>query len=233
MTTTAQATNRTEDAGVSEYYDSDYFEWQRKAVGAFGGWANAPKFSASVKPTDTVVDFGCGGGFLLDNLNCARKIGIEPNPSAAVSVKALGIEHFSSPPEAVAALGEGVADVIVSNNALEHTLNPLQELKNLRPLLKDGGVIRFWVPCEAKSWSYDPTDVNYHLFTWSPQALGNLFNEAGFKVESVKARVTKWPPMYRTVAKLGRPIFNLACAVYGRFERSWFQVEIIARKVQD
>ena len=230
MASSTQVKPARDAAGVSDHYDNEYFEWQRKAVGAFGGWANAPKFSDSVKPTDTVVDFGCGGGFLLDNMNCARKIGIEPNPSAAVSVKELGVEHFFSPGEALAALGEGFADVIVSNNALEHTLNPLQELKNLRPLLKDGGIIRFWVPCESKDWLYNPKDVNYHLFSWSPQALGNLFNEAGFKVERVSPKVQKWPPFYRKVAKLGRPLFDLSCKIYGRIERSWFQVEIIARK---
>ena len=69
-------------AGVSAYYDADYFEWQ-KDIGLFGGWANAHKFRASVSKEDTVVDFGCGGGFLLAHLECKRRIGIEPNPIAA------------------------------------------------------------------------------------------------------------------------------------------------------
>jgi SAM-dependent methyltransferase len=215
---------------ASSYYDADYFAWQ-KNIGAFGGWANAHKFQDSIKPQDTVIDFGCGGGFLLHNLQCRRKIGIEPNPSAAESVKALGNEHFHSPSDALAVLGEGVADVIISNNALEHTLNPLQEIKNLRPLLKEGGTIHFVVPCDSIRYRYNPKDVNYHLFSWSPQNLGNLFHEAGYAVASARPRVHKWPPYYRLLARFGWPLFNLMCLVYGRLERTWFQVEVKAVKI--
>ena len=120
---------------VSDYYDKDYFDWQ-KNVGAFGGRANSFKFNKTVSQKDTVIDFGCGGGFLLKNLDCQNRIGIEPNESAAISVKDFGIKHFFSPLDALRELGEEVADVIVSNHALEHTLNPLDEIKNLKLLLK-------------------------------------------------------------------------------------------------
>ena len=216
--------------GASDYYDADYFNWQ-KNIGAFGGWANSYKFKDSVSQNDTVIDFGCGGGFLLKSLDCKERIGIEPNPSAAESVKKLGIQHFTSPNDAVSNLGECIADVIVSNNALEHTLNPLQELKNLKPLLKIGGTIHFVVPCDSIKYQYNPKDINYHLFSWSPQNLGNLFTEAGYSVEYVRPYIHKWPPFYSKIAKLGWPIFNLACRIYGRIERSWFQVEIKAKKI--
>lgn len=217
-------------AGVSDYYDANYFDWQ-KTIGAFGGWANSYKFKNSISKGDTVVDFGCGGGFLLKSLDCKRRIGIEPNPSAAESVKKLDIQHFSSPIDALKELGEGIADVIVSNNALEHTLNPLQELKNLKPLLKGGGIIHFVVPCDSVNYSYNPKDINYHLFSWSPQNLGNLFTEAGYKVEYSRPYIHKWPPHHDKIAKLGWPIFNLCCRLYGRIERSWFQVEVRAKKL--
>src|SRR5580698_9304380 len=85
---------------ASSYYDANYFNWQ-KDIGAFGGWANAFKFKKSVKPGDTVIDFGCGGGFLLQNLNGGTKIGIEPNAAAVESVRRFGITHFASPREAL------------------------------------------------------------------------------------------------------------------------------------
>ena len=115
---------------VSAHYDESYFDWQ-KECGEFGGWAASFKFKESIVKDDIVIDFGCGGGFLLNRLECNKKIGIEPNPSAARSVVSFGIQHFSSPKNALELLGEGVADVIISNNALEHTLNPFQELKEL------------------------------------------------------------------------------------------------------
>lgn len=214
---------------VSRYYDQDYFNWQ-KNIGAFGGWANSSKFFNTVKENDVLVDFGCGGGFLLSNLNCAVKVGIEPNASAAETILSQGIQHYLNVADALANLGEGSVDVIISNHALEHTLNPLQELKDLRRLLKVGGTIHFFVPCDSINYSYNPSDINYHLFSWSPQNLGNLFHEAGFEVLYSKAYIHKWPPLYRFIAKMGRPIFDLLCRLYARVERSWFQVEVKAQK---
>ena len=104
---------------ASDYYDADYFAWQ-KSIGDFGAWADADKFAASIRPTDTVIDFGCGGGFLLSTLNCQTRIGIEPNASAAANLKELEIKHFVSPTDALAKLGDASVDVIVSNHALEH-----------------------------------------------------------------------------------------------------------------
>ena len=217
---------------ASTHYDADYFNWQ-KDLGVFGGWANAYKFKDSIGLTDTVIDFGCGGGFLLHNLNCRGKVGIEPNPSAAKSVENLNIKHFANPIDALRELGEGVADVIISTNALEHTLNPLQEIKSLRPLLKTGGIIHFVVPCDSIHYKYKPGDINYHLFSWSPMNLGNLFTEAGYRVEYSKPYVHKWPPFYKQISALGWPIFNLACRIFGQLERSWFQVEIKATRPAD
>jgi len=222
--------NTNDNQNVSQHYDVDYFTWQ-KDMGVFGGWANSHIFRNSILTTDTVIDFGCGGGFLLKNLNCKNMIGIEPNPSAQESVRKFGIKCFASPKDAQDDLGEEIADVIISTNALEHTLNPLQEILSLKQLLKIGGTIHFVVPCDSINYKFNPRDANYHLFSWSPQNLGNLFTEAGYAVEYSKPYVHKWPPFYRRIAKLGWPIFNFACLIYGRLERSWFQVELRAKRV--
>ena len=219
-------------SNASKHYNAEYFNWQ-KNVGAFGGWANSFKFKKYINLEDTVIDFGCGGGFLLKNLNCKNKIGIEPNPSAAKSVRNLGIQHFPSPKDALNQMGESIADIIISNNALEHTLNPLQEIISLRALLKVGGTIHFYVPCDSIHYKYNPKDIDHHLFSWSPQNLGNLFKEAGYEVEYSKKFIHKWPPFYTKIAILGWPIFNLACRIYGQIERQWFQVEVKAKKLSD
>jgi hypothetical protein len=61
--------------------------------------------------------------------------------------------------------------------------------------------------------------------------LGNLFAEAGFNVEECKGFFHKWPPGYRTIARIGgRRVFELCCFLYGYVRRSWFQVRVVANR---
>ena len=211
---------------VSTHYDDKYFDWQA-SIGEFGGWANQSKFDEYISSDSKVLDFGCGGGFLLKNLKCSKRVGVEVNPAARETAKQNGIEVFAQ----VDDVPDEYVDVVISNNALEHTLLPLQELKSLRRKLQPGGKIIFVVPCESISHRYRPNDVNRHLYSWSPMCIGNLFSEAGFSVIESKAYIHKWPPKYRFIAVLGRrPLFELACRIYGRLARSWFQVRVVAER---
>ena len=215
---------------ASKHYDSNYFEWQRK-IGGFGGKANAFKFKRSICSKDTVIDFGCGGGFLLANLDCQKRLGVEVNESAHQQIRDNGVLPFISPQALLDECGEECVDVIISNNALEHTLNPLLELKSLLPLLKKGGKMHFVVPCDSINYRWKPNDINFHLYSWSPMNLGNLFVEAGLQVIGTKPYIHKWPPFYRKIQKtFGWTVFNLLCRIWGRIERSWYQVEIVAIK---
>ena len=211
---------------ASKHYDEHYFDWQ-SPMGKFGGWADQTKFAHYIEKDSNVLDFGCGGGFLLSGLHCSKKVGVEVNRSAAETAKSKGIEVFYS----VSEVPDDYVDVIISNNALEHTLHPLEELKLLYNRLRSGGKIIFVVPCESISLSYKPYDANHHLYSWSPMCLGNLFAEAGFAVIESKPYIHKWPPKYKLIARLGgRSLFEIVCRIYGRIERSWFQVRVIAEK---
>jgi SAM-dependent methyltransferase len=225
------------DETISNHYDHQYFEWQKK-IGEFGGWANLTKFLDGICEDHDVLDFGCGGGYLLKNINCRRKIGIEVNPDAANTASANGIEVF----KLVTDVPDDYVDVIISNNALEHTLQPLNELKALHSKLRNGGKIVFVVPCEFISYRYHPNDINHHLYSWSPMCLGNLFTEAGYSIIEVKPYVHKWPgPLSSYIAKIGgRGAFEAACRVTGlltlmglTFWGPWLQVRIIAEKLID
>jgi len=212
--------------GHKEHYSEDYFKWQGE-IGMFGGWANLDKFTNYIHSDFNILDFGSGGGYLLKNINCKSKIGIEINETAIKKAQDLGINTLNTIQE----VEDNWADLIISNNALEHTTYPLKELKELYTKLKTGGKIVFVVPCESIGYKYVPNDINYHLYSWSPMCIGNLFNEAGFNVIDSHPYIHKWPPHYYKIAKIfGRKIFNLICRIYGRIETSWFQVRIIAEK---
>lgn len=202
-----------------------YFAWQSN-IGEFGGWANQSKFTPYIRPEDTVVDVGCGGGYLLKELTCQEKRGVEPNPAAAETARAFGLSICATAEE----LPDAYADVMISNHALEHMRHPLQELRTLYNKLKPEGTIVLVVPCESIGVHYRADDINHHLYSWSPMSLGNLLTEAGYELVESKPYLHKWPPGYRLIAKLGHPLFDLSCRIYARLARRTFQVRAVARK---
>jgi SAM-dependent methyltransferase len=215
---------------LPNHYNSKYFSWQKK-IGNFGAKANKFKFIKDINPQTRVCDFGCGGGYLLNNLDCKEKIGIEPNPVARVEAKNTGINKIYANIKECLKYHKYKIDLIISNHALEHTTCPLEEIKNLKLLLAKRGRIHFVVPCENISYLYNPAkDKNYHLYSWSPMTLGNLFNEAGYKVIFSRPLIHKWPPYYKFISKFGPIFFNFVCRIYGHLARDWFQVEVLAEK---
>ena len=200
-----------------EHYGEDYFAWQQK-LGEFSAKANLFRFVPYVRPTDRVVDFGCGGGYLLSRLKCAERIGVEINPTARQEAQRQNIKCFASSND----LPDGWADLIISHSALEHVEAPLTELRQLFSKARPGGLLVFSVPHESLGWAYKPDDINQHLYTWSPMAAGNLFRRAGFQVRSVSADRTLWPPKFEQIySALGEPGFRVTSKVY-RFVRLLF-----------
>ena len=150
-------------------------------------------FSPHIRETDCVLDFGCGGGFLLNGLYCAEKHGFDVNENALAQVKSFGIAAHNS----YDSIENDKFDVIISDSAREHTPNPYECLKELKTKLKSGGTLFFRVPHETLAWAYQEGDWNYHLFTWSPMAIGNLVHAAGYKNISVAIEKGVRPPLYQ------------------------------------
>lgn len=215
----------------SSFYDHSYFKWQSK-IGQFGAHANAFKFKNVCDPNFTILDFGCGGGYLLRNLAGARKIGIEPNPAAHPIIIENGIEVYESAAQCLKQVGRETVDLVISNHALEHALQPFEELCYLRDLLKGNGKIQLVVPCDnpGKKWRHG--DKNNHLFSWSPLNLGNLFVEAGFEVKYCFVLKHKWPPYPQIIKRIfGWWLFHGFSKIYARLDKSSSQVMISATKV--
>jgi SAM-dependent methyltransferase len=108
-----------------------YFDFQR-SIGELGGCLDRSKFEREIRPTDVVVDFGCGTGALLAQLSARTKIGIEVSDVARRAATERGLLTVSSSAEIDA---ESV-DVVISNHALEHALRPLDELRGLHRILR-------------------------------------------------------------------------------------------------
>lgn len=213
----------------SAHYDNAYFAWQRSSSGGdLGAEANLRMFRDFIRPTDTVVDFGCGGGFLLRRLQCQRRIGVEVNPAAVSYARASGLD------EIVSYLGELApesADVVISCHALEHTVDPFHKLQQVRVALKPGGLAVFVVPCERYDTQYVPGNIDQHLYTWAPINLGNLLASAGFSVLSCERIAHRFPPRAAQLQHLvGWGLFHLICRVYANLRPGLTQVRAVGRK---
>lgn len=208
-----------------KHYNKKYFDWQ-KSSGEFGAIADLFKFKQYIKRSDRVIEFGCGGAFLLAKIECTEKIGIEINPSARQQAIDNGIKTV----ELSSAISDEWGDIVISNHALEHCFRPLDEIMLLKSKIKKGGLAVFVLPLEIKN-SYKVDDINQHLYTWSPQNIGNLFKVAGYDIIRVETIRHRWPPYSTRIYKyFGYNIFNFVCKIYSRFKGDLFQVRIVAKK---
>jgi SAM-dependent methyltransferase len=206
------ATAESPQYGDSAHYDENYFAWQNQAID-LKARRKVRTFQPYVRPTDTVLDFGCAGGSLVAGLTAARRIGVEINDVArSAAVEQYGIEAYRS----LAEVADGSVDVVVTNHTLEHLASPYEALLQIAPKLKPGGKLVIVVPIDdwraQKRWR--PGDINRHLFTWTPLNLGNLLEEAGYAVGDqrvIRRTIMRGEKYY---AKLPAPLFDFVRWAY-------------------
>ncbi len=198
--------------GASKHYDAHYYAWQNANIDIKTKF-KVKRFAKYVKPTDTVLDFGCAGGALIAALPGARKIGVELNDVARTAAEQeYGIEGYKN----LADVPDGIADVIISNHTLEHIAAPYDALCQLLPKLKADGRLVLVLPID--DWralrKYDPKDINRHLYTWSPMNIGHLLDEAGYRPQEiyvVRRTLMRRPDLF---GKLPEPLFEAASTFF-------------------
>lgn len=208
------------------YYDKKYFEWQRY-FGIQSGFIDIWKFSSFIKKGDTVLDFGCGGGYILENLSCKEKYGVEINKSAQADAKKRGIKVY----EKIEKIPKNIKfDVVLSHHTLEHLENPFEILKRINKSLKKGGATIHIVPVDDWRFQkkYFKENVNKHLYTWTPLLLGNLFEKCGFTIRKVEIYPYQWPHLSRYYFKfMPRKLYYFLCQVWGYF-LNIYEIKIVA-----
>lgn len=198
--------------GGEEHYDEQYFAYQQE-IGKFGGKVKVDMFRPYINEDMTVVEFGSGGGYLLNNIKAKEKIGIEINDTARAVAKEIGVNSVKY----ISDIPDEYADIIISTGALEHVENPFGILRDLKCNLKDQGKIVFHVPNESCDTEYKRSDVNNHLYTWNCLTLGNLFKAAGYFVHEVRKVQEVWPRHYQKIEKEVSPeLFDEICKIGGR-----------------
>ena len=137
------------------------------------------------------LDFGCGNGGLVryvrENTN-AQAWGFEEGSIAAVA-RAHGIPILPAD-----ALGQQPAafDVVTAIEVIEHTLDPLAELRRIRRLLRPGGLLFLTTgnaapfASDLRRWSYIVPEI--HVSFFEPRTLEYALDKCGFRPAHVPAR---------------------------------------------
>jgi SAM-dependent methyltransferase len=132
------------------------------------------------------LDFGCGNGGLVRYLRTATGLDAVGFEEGAIAEQA---RRVGIPILAREELEEqsGTFDVVTAIEVLEHTLDPVAELRAVRRLLRPGGLL-FLTTGNAEPfadrldrWSYVIPEI--HVSFFEPVTLDRAMREAGFRPE--------------------------------------------------
>jgi 2-polyprenyl-3-methyl-5-hydroxy-6-metoxy-1,4-benzoquinol methylase len=152
-----------------------------------------------------VLDIGCGNGLyllLLKQLGWNAE-GFDLADHATPSLRQAGIRVHTERLERLLAFSESY-NVITMWHVLEHLYDPLGDLKIIRRLLSNDGLLLVEVPnstsIPAKLFGGDwfPWDLPRHLSHFSPDSLTRMLKKAGFRVNGLThLRATSLPNTLR------------------------------------
>lgn len=136
-------------------------------------------------------------GYILD-LGCGNKPYEELYN--AVTEKQIGCDAIQSDRNRVdviclatdLAFENDTFDSILSNQVLEHVYDHHSMMKEAFRVLKPGGNIILTVP-----FAWELHEEPYDFFRFTKHALKDLFEEAGFEIEYIKANGGKWAAIYQ------------------------------------
>lgn len=158
--------------------------------------------SAQLKGPDRVfLDFGCGGGALLDQYKkrfACTTIGMDFNASLFPELNKRGHRTLDTSAASWASMADDSVDLAVLNHVLEHLYHPRDTVRQLLRVLKPGGLLDIAVPnpdgvsAETFRGDWFALDAPRHVILYGPAAATALLKDCGFtEVEAVGKPVTK------------------------------------------
>jgi 2-polyprenyl-3-methyl-5-hydroxy-6-metoxy-1,4-benzoquinol methylase len=127
--------------------------------------------------TKTVLEIGCGQGFLLDKFDIKEKYGIEPSQEASnlaskiASIRNIGYEQINDNEK---------YDLVFSYCVIEHVENPNNFIQKNYQILNGGGIMCVALPIQDK-FNYDLVFAD-HIHHFEDKNFKILLNNNGFEV---------------------------------------------------
>lgn len=142
-----------------------------------------------------LLDVGCHVGTFLEVARRGRfeVAGVEPSEWAADHARRRGLEVYTGGLRD-AAIADASFDVVTVWDVLEHFTDPMEELREIRRVLRPGGLVvlstmnvRALAPrILGGRW---PWYMLMHLYYFTPETLTRMLEQAGYGVEGIEAHV--------------------------------------------
>lgn len=135
---------------------------------------------SSVASDPTVLDVGCGTGVFVGSVaGHGTAIGVDLHSPHQLEA-APGVQYLRGSAEQVPIRGESV-DLVLALDVLEH-VDDARCLREIRRVLRPGGVVVATVPAHQALWSFRDDDAG-HLRRYSRPALRAALAASAFDVE--------------------------------------------------
>jgi SAM-dependent methyltransferase len=180
---------------LDKYYPPtyrNYGSWSRR-IFEFMYRMQTKRWSKTFGPPGSVLEIGCGHGWMLNALRGYgwQVCGLERSEaSASFAANELKLPVHVGDLNALEA--KPAFDLIVMHHVLEHLPNPAEILRQCAARLKENGTVVVAVPNRA-SWQFRASgpkwfhlDVPRHLSHFTPECLQRLCEPAGLHVERVR-----------------------------------------------
>lgn len=180
--------------GIADFSDliQSRDEFWRFYVEAFGGvWETIWPVLADVAPGPrTLLDIGCGFGFLVDywqRQTGADAVGVELAEYGAIGARMLEIEIHRELLQDCAALAGRRFDIVYASEVIEHVPDPRAFVALLAPFVADDGVlvlttpsVEYVAPANESPSLLAALAPGFHGFLLSSRAFEAAAREAGF-----------------------------------------------------
>ncbi|NOR58650.1 MAG: methyltransferase domain-containing protein [Sulfurimonas sp.] len=151
------------------------------------------------KQIDSIMEIGCGQGYLLDKFKIPNKYGVEPSIDASAmakdiaDVRNIGFENIAESEQ---------YDFTLSYCVIEHIENPNKFLEKNYNILNDDGVMCIALPIQDK-FNYDLLFVD-HIHHFNHKNFTNLLANNGFEVENYELGRGSYSNIAMYICKKGK-----------------------------
>jgi SAM-dependent methyltransferase len=142
-----------------------------------------------------ILDVGAGSGSFLASMKALGwdAYGVDIGPEAVERAQSLGVKMFRGEVQD-ASFPDRFFDLVTLRAVLEHVHQPVETLREVHRILKDGGFVYIVVPniASLNFWLFGrfwyALEAPRHLYAYSPTVMKHLAGKTGFEVLSMRFR---------------------------------------------